>query len=665
MTDKILDKVIQIALILQVAFILSMNLFRAYTVIDFDSSSAYMHEMEMGSQGKIFPSEYSYQSTMDLDSASLISAFLFHFTGDIFLSRGIANNLVILLYIWLTGLVLTGIGVSQRWKRFGILLFLIPYSMTILGYWRMLFTGGGFFAFRALVPLLVISLIMDIDRGAEFEKYAIRTVLLLFILFLTGLSSGAYVVLCAICPLLLWEMINAFLKGDLRQILSKRTILVFASVIASITGIAVQKAVGFSSLADRITILRSDKWADAVLAAFAGVFELFGGLTVHDHVALFSAEALAAAAGFAVTCILITAIVYTLVISIKKKEISNMKGYILSLLLTSALMFGFLDLKYGVTVFESRYHLIPMLPSFFLVAEMMDELSKSRRLKEMQRCCLQVLTTGIFIASMLAGDAQWVYAGKVLGSKQLSELNRIVEEEGINTAFVVGEDNRDLGRKLRVYGRNTHYIVVDDGAKSASRTTWGGTTRYLDNSMQAGKTAIIASPESFRTLPSYLVTGMKHVRDYDGLQIYVAKESRFDCVGGVIAEKDRVVDFPYSPDYTYENAFLDDQGRLIMKDGGGTLKSSYASAAGIWDYTIYYDMPKEAGDAFVEITVGEKKPIRAILDPTAETAQISGVSMEEGNTVSFSVDASQGTRIQKIEIAACIEDGVCRKGVEP
>ena len=92
MTDKILDKVIQIALILQVAFILSMNLFRAYTVIDFDSSSAYMHEMEMGSQGRIFPSEYSYQSTMDLDSASLISAFLFHFTGDIFLSRGIAKR---------------------------------------------------------------------------------------------------------------------------------------------------------------------------------------------------------------------------------------------------------------------------------------------------------------------------------------------------------------------------------------------------------------------------------------------------------------------------------------------------------------------------------------------------------------------------------------------
>ena len=58
----ILDKVVFAALIAQIAFIMYMNLFRGYTMIDFDSSSAYMHEMEMGSQGKLFPSEYSYQS---------------------------------------------------------------------------------------------------------------------------------------------------------------------------------------------------------------------------------------------------------------------------------------------------------------------------------------------------------------------------------------------------------------------------------------------------------------------------------------------------------------------------------------------------------------------------------------------------------------------------
>ena len=160
--DKLIDKTILIALIAQIIFIFCMNLFRTYTIIDFDSSSAYLHEIEMGTQGKIFPEEYSYQASMDLDSASILSAFLYHFTSNIFLARGIANNLVVLLYIYIIQCILSNLALSVRWKRFCILLFFIPYSMTMLGYCRMLFTGGGFYAFRALVPLLIISLILDI-----------------------------------------------------------------------------------------------------------------------------------------------------------------------------------------------------------------------------------------------------------------------------------------------------------------------------------------------------------------------------------------------------------------------------------------------------------------------------------------------------------------------
>ena len=651
MTRKTADKVVLIALILQIAFIMYMNLFRADTIIDFDCASAYMHEMEMGRQGKIFPSEYSYQASMDLDGAAVISAFFYHFTDDIFLSRGIANSIVVILYICVAGSVLTGLGLPPLWKRFGILLFLIPYSMIILGYWRMLFTGGGFFAFRALVPLLLVSMLVDMDRGKSLAKCAPTLVLYTVIVFLTGLSSGPYVLLCAVCPLILWELVRAFIKADPKQIISKRSLLAVAGVLASCAGMILQKAVGFSSTADSKVILTSDKWIDAILSSFAGIFELFGGLTVHKDVRLFSPEGVGTAVDFAVTCILITAIIYTLVVSVKKKAVSDMNGYIFSLMLVNALMFSFLDLKYGVTVFESRYHLIPMLPSFFMLAAMMDDISKSGRFKAGQAAVLQAATIVLFLASMLYGDAQFVYAKTALGSDKLVELNRIMEEEGVNTAVVVGEDSKDLGRKLRVYGKDTHYIVVDDGAKSAFRTTWGGTTRYLDNAMQDGKTAVIATPESYETLPAYLVSDMKYLREYDGLQIYVGNESRFDCVGGIVPEKDRVVDFPYSPGYSCENAMISDEGALVMAAGGGTLLARYPSAEGTWDYSLYYDMTGASGDAFMEIGVGEDAPVRVELDPEAGLAVLKDVAMKGGETVSFLVSAPQGTRIEKTQIS--------------
>ena len=651
MTDKILEKIIFAVLIAQIAFIMYMNLFRADTIIDFDSSIAYMHEMEMGSQGKLFPAEYSYQASLDLDGAAVISAFLYHFAGNIFLARGIANNLVVLLYIFVVNSVLRNLSLSKTWKRFGILLFFIPYSVNILGYWRTLFVGGGFFAFRALVPLLVVSLLTDIDKDKKLREYVIRAVLLIFIVFLTGLSSGAYILLCAVFPLILWEIISAFIKADYRQIKSKRMLLGITAAFAAIIGIALQKVVGFSSTADSKVILTSKKWIDAILSSFAGLFELFGGLTVHENVKMFSAEAAGTAVDFAVTCILIAAVVYTLVKCIKIKKISDMDGYIFSVMLVNVFMFSFLDLKYGDTVFESRYHLIPMLPSFFLLTMIMENLSKEGRLKAVQTRSLQVLTVGIFILSMLYGDAQWVYAKTALGSEKLAELNNIIEKEGINTAFVVGEDSKDLGRKLRVYSRDTHYIVVNDGAKSAFRTTWGGTTRYLDNSMQQGKTAIIATPESYKTLPAYLVLGMKYLRDYDGLKIYAADDSRFDCVGGIVAAKDRVIDFPYSPGYYFENAELSSDGSLIMKEGGGRLRSEYPSAEGKWDYKIYYDMPDAGNDACMELKIGDNEPIRVKLDQKGGETVINGVTMTGKESVFFVVSGSKGVRIKSIEIS--------------
>lgn len=649
--NKILDRVVLIALIAQIGFILYMNLFRADTIIDYDSSSAYMHEIEMGSQGKIFPSEYSYQSSLDLDSASLISAFLYRFTGDIFFARGITNSLVVFLYIYVINCVLSKLNISVTWKRFGILLFLIPYSMIMLGYWRMLFVGGGFFAFRALVPLLMISLIQDMNEKKGFSKYAFRAVLLLVIVFLTGLSSGAYIAMSAVCPLFLWEIVNGFIKGDYTNVKSKRTAMAALLVVASMVGIAIQKFWGFSTTADVKYILTSSKWINAVFASFAGLFELFGGLTIHEQVKLFSAEAVGTAVDFVVTWILIAAIIYTIVKCIKKKEISDMKGYIFSLMFVNAMMFCFLDLKYGETVFESRYHIIPMLPSFILVAMMMDDIQKSERLNRVQINTIVVVVMGIFAASMLYGDAQWVYAKTALESDKFKELNGILEDEGVNTAFIVGDDNKVLGRKLRVYGRDTHYIVLNDGAKSPWQTTWGGTTRYLDNSMQSGKTAVIASQDAYETLPDYLISDMTYLMEYEGLQIYVANESRFDCVGGIVPEKNMVVDYSYSPNYTYDNAGIDEEGVLVMNEGGGVLEGSYDSALGKWEYTVYYDMSETNEDAFVEIKTDDAISAHVALDPTVGFVKTEEIDMQDGQKVDFLIVAPGGTKISKIEIS--------------
>ena len=669
MIDKIAGKAVLIALILQIGFIVYMNLFRADSIIDYDSSSAYMHEMEMGSQGRLFPLEYSYQQSLDLDSGAIISAVLYRISGNIFLSRGITNILVVFLYICIASYILRSMGLAPERRRFGVLLFLIPYSMIMLGYWRMLFAGGGFFAMRAMVPLLIISIINDIEKKKAFRSFLIRAILLMVMVFMTGLSSGAYVLLCAVVPLVLWELISAFIRADYSRLKSKRMLVAAVAITSSAAGIVLQKSLGFSTVADQKHILTSGKWAGALLDCFAGIFELFGGLTIHEKVSVFSAEAAGTAVNFIVTLLIISSIIYTIVKCIRKKEISDMNGYIFSLMQVNAFMFAFVDLKYGENVFESRYHLLPMLPAFFMLANMMEDISKSTKLKKTQINTLQILAAILFAASMIYGDAQWVYAKTALGSEKLSQLNKIMEDEGVDTAIVVGDDNKALGRKLRVYGRDVHYLVLSDKAESAAQTYFGGTRRYLDNSMQTGKTALISTEEAFKSLPYHLIADMRFLKEYDGLQIYVSDESRFDCVGGIIEGKDMVVDLPYSPGYSYENAVIDDRGCLLMKEGGGILSASYPSAEGSWVYTVYYDMSEpDDEDAAVSdkdsdmgsdisekhgtvtITAGADT-VSLDMDPEENCASSTAIDMKAGEEVSFLLSAPEGMRIGRIEIS--------------
>ena len=111
-----------------------------------------------------------------------------------------------------------------------------------------------------------------------------------------------------------------------------------------------------------------------------------------------------------------------------------------------------------------------------------------------------------------------------------------------------------------------------------------------------------------------------------------------------------MVDFPYSPGYSFENALLTDEGLLVMKDGGGSLYSEYPSVPGIWDYTVYYDMPDTEGDALIEVEAGDGRPVRVKPDPASDIAKIEGVVMTGGKTVSFCMNAPEGTKIKRIEI---------------
>ncbi len=47
------------------------------------------------------------------------------------------------------------------------ILYFIPYSVDQLGYLRMLYTAGAFYTHRMLMPILLLGILSDIEKGKK------------------------------------------------------------------------------------------------------------------------------------------------------------------------------------------------------------------------------------------------------------------------------------------------------------------------------------------------------------------------------------------------------------------------------------------------------------------------------------------------------------------
>lgn len=88
-----------IILVTQIFFIIYMYINHSTTMLDYDSSNVYTHMVEMFKNGDLFISDWINTTTLELDCSSLFALPLYAITKNVFLSYGISNIIIILMYI--------------------------------------------------------------------------------------------------------------------------------------------------------------------------------------------------------------------------------------------------------------------------------------------------------------------------------------------------------------------------------------------------------------------------------------------------------------------------------------------------------------------------------------------------------------------------------------
>ena len=520
-------------LAVQVGFTSYINLFYNAKLNDYDASGAYVHILEIYKSHTLFPSTYGYATTMDVDSTVGLAAIIFGICKNVFMAQGICNIIVVLAYLFVIREIFTAIGADKRAMLTTMILVILPYSMSMVGYWDVMFVGAAANAVRNLIPLLYFSILLDIRTERRGKLFWIKVATCLLMMLLTSISAGYYVMLFGILSLIACDFYQFLKKGELAELISLRWVLHIVMAIVCLLGLRIQNHMGFTSRSSEQTVVPAIRFTQNLGAWFTGIFELFGALPEEGETALSDMVGRTMALKYGICLFFLGSFLFFLFRFLRQRSDRPHIMYVLFVGIIDALALLFLDTTYGALTYEYRYHIMPMLfvmmgSGFFLNEILTTGNETAKRMISILAIAVLAVTIGyadavarIYVEFKDAPD------GVNRSSVVLKEIDDFIEKNGIETAVIYSDLFGIESRKLRAYGDTTDYVYypISDGAPVYG---WGGSSRVQLKNGHTGKTAMITTSVEFEAAPEEIRSAATHIGQAGNMDIYLIPEGTFD-----------------------------------------------------------------------------------------------------------------------------------------
>ena len=275
--------VLDIAVFIQVLFISFQNLFTIRDVLDNDMSKLFVHIAEMWKNKNIFISDWLYED-LELGFSSVFAFFIYGITRNIYFSFGLASIIFLLIYLYVIWEFLGTADFGREERLFAMLVFMVPYSYGQLMYSHMMFFSASYYCIKVLVPLIAFTFLTG-GKG-YIKKHIPLTVLYFFLLFVTSASTGTYVFITGLVPL-----IGAYVfMGCPRD--REKTLFLTASLADTAAGLAASILAPVSYAAYTAEYKTSEELHEACVSLVTCFFEMMGCFP-DDVVPVFSAAGIA------------------------------------------------------------------------------------------------------------------------------------------------------------------------------------------------------------------------------------------------------------------------------------------------------------------------------------------------------------------------------------
>lgn len=648
-----LEILLCVGIVIQIGALAVFNLTRLPYESNYDSSCAYAQIVEMWRQKRILLKDWAYQTTLGIDSPVLLGALFYGITKNAFTAFGLANIVTVIVYACLFYDILKQADVKKNMRLLAVLFLLTPYSTGQLGYMPMLFTSAGSYAYKLLVPLLLIDILVRMHKGQEIKKYWYLILFATFFVFDTAVSSGEYILLCAVLPLVGYEILHVLIGNDIKQIFNKRLGFLILESAIYVVGIKVGRRTGIiESVGSQMMLTKAKHFPSVIAKCLTGIFQLFGGIPDYEDIPVTQTYGLMYLFRFFLAAVILASWIYLLKHLKENEKYKELVGMITCIFAVNLIVLIFANVNYATKTFEYRYHLISMIPMILLTSIAASDLWEKRKLLEQTI----VLVTIVLLLFVNVYDYKnymrdcYNYQGDMQG------ITLTAEQEGVHLIITIGSESISMGRCMRNVNPN---VEISTWGGYNHGVGWGASTYYFDNAHLKTPYMVLMTQKEYELMPKQIAKQLEEVQTFGLFQLYRVKENVLDG-DNTLPQSGTNRDFCYSSGYEYWGKMESDGNVLSSGKKETVLRSNKKKIKrdATYDMIVHYEViqAKEDNAAVFRIRNAQDEIIAEQEMPKDATEiRIRDVSVTQSmEWIRYRINAQKGSkiRIKSIETVA-------------
>jgi len=608
--DVVICVIFALVILFEIFAYIFLNFFPRNSFIDEDFAKLARHTIEMGKQHTLFLQCWDYITTGELDCASILAIPFFMITKNIFVSFAIANIINILVWGYLIWKLMKCAHVPVSYRLIAISMVLALYDLGMLAYCNMMFFCGGQYVYKTMIPILLIYLLV-ISREKRWKtEMIVFWIFLLFLSFLTGISSGLYVLACGIIPITITTLIYSMNSRDRHDIIY-RVIVLGTTIIAVILGLGLCGKLQVNPNTEKMMIASTTDYFDLLMNNFNNLIGVFNPFIKNDIKAI-SIDGIIVCIRWGIVGLIMAGWMlipkaFSVSIHKKDKHISNENRLFLESMLISVVIWNFIVLF--LTKSSPRYHLIGVIP-LILSSVLVIEKTFSMMSKWIEISICIILALALQLLNMhttfsLSKDYYNRLDYYWFDYNECDSLFDLFDDMRVETVIFI--DSTKEPELLRALDTDRVYMTYFTAYSAISCFDYYTSAR--DRSTFSEKNALMVLAESYDLLPEYVKESYSKVSEFGSYMILYSESNPFD--GICLVEKGlRTVDLPTTPGYSYDG-LIDSKGYLHTTSVGTVMKSCNICSNNSFEFVINYDITEENS---VSLIVYEKAAEDGVYD---------------------------------------------------